>query len=107
MREPEQSPHEARRDCLQHGNPSGDLSKAARCGTKTRRGTPCQCPRDGKQAVPSSRQRTEHGAAEGRWKESERRRRAITKHGGYSQAAVAERRFIPGSCSKEMPGDTC
>ena len=29
---------------LKNGNAPGDFSKAPRCGAKTRRGTPCQCP---------------------------------------------------------------
>ena len=37
-------PHEKRRGWLKNGNPPGDFSKAPRCGAKTRRGTPCQCP---------------------------------------------------------------
>ena len=32
------------RGWLKHGNPGGDLTQAARCGAKTRRGVPCQCP---------------------------------------------------------------
>lgn len=31
-----------RRGRLKNGNPGGDMSKAPRCGAKTRAGTPCQ-----------------------------------------------------------------
>jgi hypothetical protein len=36
-------PH-GRRGRLRNGNPSGDWPKARRCGAKTRRQAPCQCP---------------------------------------------------------------
>ncbi|WPB86419.1 HGGxSTG domain-containing protein [Sediminicoccus rosea] len=39
----EEPPDKAmRRGRLKNGNPGGDLSKAPRCGAKTRAGTPCQ-----------------------------------------------------------------
>ena len=39
----EDQPNKAtRRGRLKNGNPGGDLSKAPRCGAKTRAGTPCQ-----------------------------------------------------------------
>jgi len=34
-----------RRGWLRHGNQPGNPSKAPRCAARTRRGTPCQCPR--------------------------------------------------------------
>ncbi len=74
---------------LRHGNPSGDPSTAPRCGAKTRRGTPCECP-----SVRNRRRCRLHGGLstgprtpEGR----ERQRKAVTKHGNYSQAAVRAR----------------
>ena len=36
MRKREREPHEPRRGWLKNGNPPGDLSKASRCGAKTR-----------------------------------------------------------------------
>ena len=40
----EGTPHDGRRGMLRNANPSGDYSKAARWGAKTRRGSRCQCP---------------------------------------------------------------
>lgn len=38
-------PHATRRGWLRHGNPPGDLTKAARCGARTKRRTgPCRAP---------------------------------------------------------------
>jgi hypothetical protein len=72
---------------LRNANPSGDFSKAARCGAKTRRGTLCQCP-----AMKNGRCRLHGGLSTGPKTEEgiERIRRAVTKHGGYSVAAQAE-----------------
>jgi hypothetical protein len=74
---------------LRHGNPSGDPSTAQRCGAKTRRGTPCECP-----SVRNRRRCRLHGGLstgprtpEGR----ERHRKAVTKHGHYSKAGVRAR----------------
>src|ERR1700675_5100780 len=81
-------PHEKRRGKLRNANPSGDFSKAARCGAKNRRGTPCQCP-----AMPNGRCRLHGGLSTGP-KTAEgiqRIKRASTRHGWYSQAAKAER----------------
>src|SRR5512147_3173476 len=64
-------------------------SCAPRCGAKSRRGTPCECP-----AMANGRCRLHGGLStgpktvEGR----ERIRRARWKHGRYSQRAVQERR---------------
>jgi hypothetical protein len=44
MTEPDGIPCEKRRGWLKHGNRQGDFAKAPRCGAKTRRGSPCQCP---------------------------------------------------------------
>jgi hypothetical protein len=84
----EQSPHEKRWGRLKNGNPSGDFSKAARCGAKTRRGTRCQCP-----AMANRRCRLHGGLSTGpKTPEGiERIRKAVTKHGRYSKRAEAER----------------
>lgn len=88
MKEREQTPHESRRGWLKNGNPPGDVSKAAGCGAKTRRGTPCKC-----RAMPNGRCRLHGGLSTGAKTAAglERIRRAVTKHGRYSQAAKAER----------------
>jgi hypothetical protein len=84
-------PHEKRRGRLNNGNPPGDFTRAARCGAKTRRGTPCQCP-----AMANGRCRLHGGLSTGpKTAEGiERIRRAVTKHGRYSGAAKAERRLL-------------
>ncbi len=81
-------PHDKRRGKLRNANPSGDYSKAARCGAKNRRGTPCQCP-----AMPNGRCRLHGGLSTGpKTPEGiERIRRAVTKHGMYSKQVRAER----------------
>src|SRR5216683_4808653 len=85
------TPHDKRHGMLRNGNPSGDFSKAARCGAKTRRGTSCQCP-----AMKNGRCRLHGGLSTGAKTAEgiERIRRAVTKHGRYSSAAKAERRYI-------------
>ena len=84
----EQTPHEKRRRRLNNGNPPGDFNRAPRCGAKTRRGTPCQCP-----AMRNGRCRLHGGLSTGpKTAEGiERIRRAVTKHGNYSNRAKAER----------------
>ena len=76
------------RGWLKNGNQPGDISKAARCGAKTRRGTRCQCP-----AMANGRCRLHGGLSTGpKTAEGiERIRRALTKHGRYSLQAKAER----------------
>jgi hypothetical protein len=83
------TPQDKRRGRLKNGNPSGDFSKAARCGAKTRRGTACQCP-----AMKNGRCRLHGGLSTGpkTTKGIERIRRAKTKHGLYSAKAIAERK---------------
>src|SRR5579864_4879770 len=78
-----------RRGWLKNGNPPGDPNKARRCGAKTRRGTPCQCP-----AMRNGRCRLHGGLSTGpKTAEGiERIRRAVTKHRRYSAGAKAERR---------------
>jgi hypothetical protein len=84
-------PHEQRRGWLKNNNPPGDFSKAARCGATNRRGTPCQCP-----AMLNGRCRLHGGLSTGPKTAAglERIRRAVTKHGRYSQKALAERRYV-------------
>jgi hypothetical protein len=81
-------PHEKRRGWLKNGNLSGDFSKAARCGAKNRRGTPCQCP-----AMKNGRCRLHGGLSTGPKTPAgiQRIRQAVTKHGRYSKQAMAER----------------
>jgi hypothetical protein len=81
-------PHDKRRGTLKNGNPSGDFSKAVRCGAKTRRGTACQCP-----AMKNGRCRLHGGLSTGAKTAAgiEAIRRARTKHGYYSKAAILER----------------
>lgn len=83
------TPQEARRGWLKSGNPPGDFTKAARCGAKTRRRTPCQCP-----AMANGRCRLHGGLSTGPKTPAgiERIRRAVTKHGYYSKTATEERR---------------
>ena len=84
-------PHEKRRGTLRNGNPSGDFSTAPRCGARNRRGTPCQCP-----AMANGRCRLHGGLSTGPKTQAglERIRQAVTKHGRYSQKAVAERQYV-------------
>lgn len=81
--------HAQRRGWLKNGNPPGDLTKAARCGAKTRRGTPCQGP-----AMANGRCRMHGGPSTGpRTPEGlERSRRARWIHGWYSREVRDERR---------------
>ena len=90
MEKTTEAPHEKRRGLLRNGNPSGDFSKAARCGAKNRRGASCQCP-----AMPNGRCRLHGGLSTGAKTPAgiERIRRAMTKHGRYSKEAKAEREF--------------
>jgi hypothetical protein len=73
------TPHDKRRGTLKNGNPSGDFSKAPRCGAKNRRGAPCQCP-----AMSNGRCRLHGGLSTGAKTEAgiiEQIQRAVTKHG--------------------------
>jgi hypothetical protein len=91
LNETAQIPHESRRGWLKNGNLPGDFSKAAFCGAKTRRGTGCRC-----RAMANGRCRLHGGLSTGPKTAAgiERIRRAVTKHGHYSAAAKAERRYI-------------
>jgi hypothetical protein len=84
----DETPHEKRRGTLRNANPSGDFSKASRCGAKNRSGTPCQCP-----AMANGRCRLHGGLSTGAKTAEgiERIRRAVTKHGRYSKQATSER----------------
>jgi hypothetical protein len=78
--------------------PPGDLSQVRRCGAKNRQGKPCRCP-----AMPNGRCRLHGGLSTGPKSLAgiEHIRRAVTKHGRYSQAARAERlrfRTLLGEC---------
>jgi hypothetical protein len=87
VQETDETPHEKRRGTLKNGNPSGDFSKAARCGAKNRRGTSCQCP-----AMPNGRCRLHGGLSTGAKTTEgiERIQHAVTKHGRYSKQARKE-----------------
>ena len=92
------------RGWLKNGNPGGDLTKAARCEAKTRRGVPCQCP-----AMSNGRCRLHGGKSTGpkTTEGIERIRRAVTKHGRYSKAARAEQehyRNLLRNCREVLEG---
>lgn len=75
---------------LKHGNPPGDPRTAPRCSARTRRGTLCQAPamRNGRcqfHGGKSTGPRTPEGI--------ESIRRALTKHGRYTNQATAQRRY--------------
>lgn len=82
-------PHERRHGWLKNDNPPGDLSKARRCGAKTRRATRCQCP-----AMANGRCRLHGGLSTGPRTVAgiDAIRRGKTKHDFYSNAAIIERR---------------
>ena len=81
-------PHGPRRGWLKNCNRPGDLSQVRRCGAKNRRGSPCQCP-----AMANGRCRLHGGLSTGPKTLAgiARIRQALTKHGGYSEAAKADR----------------
>jgi len=84
-----QEAHAQRRGWLKNGNRLGNWDSAPRCGARTRAGTPCKAA-----AMPNGRCRMHGGPStgprtiEGKARISESR----TKHGRYSQAAIAKRR---------------
>ena len=80
---------------LKNGNPGGDLTKAARCEAKTRRGVPCQCP-----AMSNGRCRLHGGKSTGpkTTEGIERIRRAVTKHGRTRRRRERSRSTIVTSC---------
>jgi len=87
MKKPAERPH-ASRGRLRNGNRPGDFSRAPHCGAKTRRGTLCKT-----RAMANGRCRLHGGLSTGPRTAAgiERIRRALTKHGRYSQAARVER----------------
>jgi hypothetical protein len=87
----EQEPHAPRRGWLTNGNPPGDFRTAARCGAKTRRGTPCLGP-----AMRNGRCRLHGGLSTGPRTIAGREaiRRARTVHGRYSAQAIEMRRAL-------------
>jgi len=91
MKKAKHRPQEKRRGWLKNGNPPGDFSQAPRCGAKNRKGTPCRCP-----AMANGRCRLHGGLSRGPTTAQgiERIRRAVTKHGRYSQRAKAERQYL-------------
>ena len=84
-------PHDKRRGKLKNRNPSGDFTKAPRCGAKTRKGTPCQCP-----AMANGRCRLHGGLSTGpRTPEGlANSRKANWKHGFYSEENREMRKMI-------------
>lgn len=90
MKNLEGRPFERRRGWLKNGNSPGDFSKAPRCGAKTRRRTPCQCP-----AMKNGRCRLHGGLSTGpkTTEGIERIREAHWKHGRYSSAAMVEAKY--------------
>src|ERR1700683_5095242 len=74
---------------LKNGNPSGDPSKAPRCGAKTRKRTACMAP-----AMKNGRCRLHGGLRTGpkTLEGLERSRKANFKHGRYSPAYQEELR---------------
>jgi hypothetical protein len=74
---------------LKYGNTPYDIRKVKRCGAKNRRGGACGSP-----AMRNGRCRLHGGLSTGPSTAEgiERIRRAKTKHGQYSAAAIAERR---------------
>lgn len=82
-------PQTVRRGWLKNGNPPGDLTEAAPCGARTRKGTPCKGP-----AMPNGRCRMHGGPSTGPRTAAgiERIRASRTKHGRYGQASINARR---------------
>jgi hypothetical protein len=85
-----ETPHVCRfpRGWLKYGNTPYDIKNVKRCGARNRRGTACGSP-----AMRNGRCRLHGGLSTGpKTAEGiERIRRAKTRHGLYSAAAIAER----------------
>jgi hypothetical protein len=81
--------HAKRRGWLKNGNAPGDLTKARRCGARTRSGRPCKGP-----AMANGRCRMHGGPSTGPRTPGgkERSRMASWKHGRYSAEAIKQRR---------------
>ncbi len=102
-----ESPHETRSGWLKSGNPPGDLSSAARCEAKTKRGTACMCP-----AMANGRCRLHGGLSTGpKTAEGiEKIRQATTKHGRYSKqnnAETADYRKLMEDCRGILAALSC
>ena len=84
-------PHAKRFGWLKNGNPTGDFTKAPRCGAKTRKGMLCEG-----SAMKNGRCRMHGGKSTGlRTSEGlDRSRKANWKHGYYSADSIAVRRYI-------------
>jgi hypothetical protein len=86
-----ETPHDRRfpHGWLKYGNAPYDITRVRRCGARNRRGTACGSP-----AMLNGRCRLHGGLSTGpKTAEGiERIRRAKTKHGHYSAAAIAERK---------------
>ena len=86
-----ETPHDRRcpHGWLKYGNVPYDITKVSRCGARNRRGMACGSP-----AMRNGRCRLHGGLSTGpKTAEGiERIRRAKTKHGLYSAAAMAERK---------------
>src|SRR5690242_1302364 len=84
-------PREQRLGRLKYGNPPANPLTLPRCGAKTRSGGACK-----RAARPNGRCRLHGGLSTGAKTEAGREaiRRAITKHGRFTAAAIAERRYM-------------
>jgi hypothetical protein len=97
-------PHAKRRGWLKNENPPGDLSKAPRCGARTRKGLPCASP-----AVRGRKRCRLHGGRSTGPRTAAgltRSRQAHWKHGRFSEEArreAAQVRELLREC-KEMEG---
>ncbi len=106
---------------LRNGNPSGDLTKAPRCGARTRAGHPC-----GQPAMPNGRCRLHGGMSTGALTETGRTRcrtaglvygersaeiidlkRAAARHGRRLQALAAEADRLANAESKKERATPC
>ncbi len=85
QRKSEKQPHAQRRGRLKNGNPTGDFTKAPRCGAKTRKGTPCQAP-----AMANGRCRMHGGCSPG----APLGNTNALKHGLYTREAREQNRRI-------------
>src|SRR3954447_18837591 len=87
------TPHDHRflHGWLKYGNPPYDIRNVKRCGARNRRGSPCGSP-----AMRNGRCRLHGGLSTGpKTAEGiERIRQAVTRHGLYSAAAIAERKMF-------------
>ena len=90
--ENEGQPHEKRPwGCLKNDNPSGDFTKAPRCGARTKRGTTCLAP-----AMKNGRCRLHGGKSTGpRTREGlERMRQSKLKHGKFTKEMKSVTQYL-------------